>query len=268
LTPLFDNPNDCDKLTAEVNSITDSQMEDKKMGTSLFGNGVTEEQVRAIPTPAPTSTHYPIAHGDFIDQTEMGISRAGLTVNRKEFCMANNGSQLFGVMMCDGDSESTQLALGIRHSHNKSLSGSIGCGNNVFVCDNLIFSAEVIIRRKHTRFMARDLPGMIDGMFDKLPGMVESQDEQIERFKAAKLNSLQAAFIMVSTIKRGVFPGSKLGAVLDQWEKPNHDAFLPRTAWSLLNSYTQVNKTRSAPMQFESSGLFQLFTDRLDALSL
>ena len=182
--------------------------------------------------------------------------------------MANNGSQLFGVMMCDGDSESTQLALGIRHSHNKSLSGSIGCGNNVFVCDNLIFSAEVVIRRKHTRFMARDLPGMIDGMFDKFPGMVKSQDEQIERFKAAKLNSLQAAFIMVSTIKRGVFPGSKLGAVLDQWEKPNHDAFLPRTAWSLLNSYTQVNKTRSAPMQFESSGLFQLFTDRLDALSL
>jgi hypothetical protein len=29
----------------------------------------------------------------------------------------------------------------------------------VFVCDNLAFSGEIKIARKHTRFIVRDLPG-------------------------------------------------------------------------------------------------------------
>jgi hypothetical protein len=32
--------------------------------------------------------------------------------------------------------------------------------------------------------------------------------------------------------------------VLDEWREPSHEAFLPRTAWSLHNAFTEVAKPR------------------------
>ena len=236
------------------------------MAATLCGIETTEEQVRAVATPPATFSHYPIPHGDFIQQVRAGANRAGLVPNREKFSLACVGNQLFGVMTCDSDTNDQQICLGLRHSHNKSIAGGLCAGVNIFVCDNLIFSGEVVIRRKHTRNMVQDLPYMIDSLFKQLPSYINRQTDQIDRFKLAKINNIQASYLMISAMKRGAFPASKLPLVLEQWERPNYDAFQPRTAWSLLNAFTQVNKLRSASMQFQSADLFRLFSDRLNVL--
>ena len=53
------------------------------------------------------------------------------------------------------------LVIGLRNSHDKSFPASIALGSGVFVCDNLAFSAEVTIARRHTRFIERDLPRVV-----------------------------------------------------------------------------------------------------------
>ena len=41
-------------------------------------------------------------------------------------------------------------------------------GSRVLICSNLAFSAEVVLSRKHTRFIGRDLPRLIGEMLGRL----------------------------------------------------------------------------------------------------
>jgi hypothetical protein len=49
--------------------------------------------------------------------------------------------------------------------------------------------------------------------------------------------------------------------VIAAWEKPKYLAFQPRTAWSLFNAFTEVQKSRSPRVQMDSglrlSGVFR-----------
>jgi len=47
--------------------------------------------------------------------------------------------------------------VGLRNSHDKTYPAGLVAGSKVFVCDNLCFSGEVRLSRKHTRHAVRDL---------------------------------------------------------------------------------------------------------------
>lgn len=63
---------------------------------------------------------------------------------------------------------SYQYVLGLRNSNNKRFAAGMVIGIAPFVCDNLAFSGEVKLARKHTVFIKRDLPMMIDEKLDRL----------------------------------------------------------------------------------------------------
>jgi hypothetical protein len=41
--------------------------------------------------------------------------------------------------------------------------------------------------------------------------------------------------------------------VIDAWEDPKHEEFHPRTAWSLFNAFTEVQKGSGPQAQMEGS---------------
>jgi len=63
---------------------------------------------------------------------------------------------------------SYQYVLGLRNSNNKRFAAGMVIGIAPFVCDNLAFSGEVKLARKHTVHIKRDLPMMIDEKLDRL----------------------------------------------------------------------------------------------------
>ena len=64
--------------------------------------------------------------------------------------------------------QSYQYVLGLRNSNNKRFAAGMVIGIAPFVCDNLAFSGEVKLARKHTVYIKRDLPMMIDEKLDRL----------------------------------------------------------------------------------------------------
>jgi hypothetical protein len=55
-----------------------------------------------------------------------------------------------------------------------------------------------------------------------------------------------------------------LPKVIEAWEEPKHEEFAPRTAWSLFNAFTEVQKGGSPRFQMEGSlRLTQLFRTQL-----
>jgi len=58
--------------------------------------------------------------------------------------------------------------------------------------------------------------------------------------------------------RASVLPASRLPKVIEAWEEPAHAEFLPRTAWSLFNAFTEVQK--GAPPRAQMEGSLRLST--------
>ena len=71
--------------------------------------------------------------------------------------------------------------------------------------------------------------------------------------KVRELMAPAAHHLMVEAIRGGVLPASRLPKVIEAWEKPAHVEFTPRTAWLLLNAFTEVQKSASPRFQVEGS---------------
>ena len=124
----------------------------------------------------------------------------------------------------------------------------------VFLCDNLAFSGEAKVSRKHTVNVFRDLPDMIYRMLSQVRVLQERTVAEIAAMKACALESRDADHLMVEAIRSNTLPASLLPKVLERWEKPVQPEFFGgRNAWLLFNAFTEVLKSRSPRQQMEDS---------------
>jgi hypothetical protein len=221
-------------------------------GRNLFlhagSYAATLDEVSAIPTPDPTETHYPIPHRRLIDLVRENIGELGLQIKREEYGLWRDGNRMFGVLeLGNGDGKRDySLVAGVRNSHDKSFPGAFAVGSRVFVCDNLAFSGEIVIARKHTRFIDRDLPQLVLRAVGKLPGMRDKQDRRIEFYKETELDNSEAHDLMIRSMRNRIVAAARLPDVARYWHTPSHDEFKPRNVWSLFNCFTEAMKQSSA----------------------
>jgi hypothetical protein len=83
--------------------------------------------------------------------------------------------------------------------------------------------------------------------------MRERMDEEIAAMKTRELPQAHAHHLMVEAIRARVLPASRLPKVIEAWEEPPHPEFAPRTAWSLFNAFTEVQKANAPQAQMEGS---------------
>ncbi len=215
----------------------------------------TKADIAAVPVPDPTGSYHPVPYGRFIEEVELHIPRFGLAVRSSQFALAREGGQMFGVLTCSNGTPDRDyaLAIGVRNSYDRSLAVGLTFGSRVFCCDNLAFSGEVTMHRKHTVNVFRDLPDLIYRMLTQVSSMRERTDGEIATMKVRELSPAQAHHLMVEAVKAIILPASRLPKVIEAWEEPKHEEFAPRTAWSLFNAFTEVQKSASARSQMEET---------------
>ena len=136
------------------------------------------------------------------------------------------------------------MVVGLRNSHDRTFPAAIAVGCGVFVCDNLSFSGEVTLSRRHTRFVERDLPGVVARAIGQVGQLRHLQEERIAAYKATPLGNRAAHDLVVRALDARVLPVTWVPEVVEQWRQPNHREFLAdgRTAWTLFNAFTEVLK--------------------------
>jgi uncharacterized protein DUF932 len=215
----------------------------------------TRPDLDAVPVPEETESYVPVPYGRFVEEVVLHVPRFDLRIERTEYALARDGNQLFGVLTCTNGHLSTDvaLAIGLRSSYDRSLALGLVAGSRVFACDNLAFSGEVAMHRKHTANVFRDLPDLIYRMLGKVKAMETRQAEEIGAMKGRELPAPEADHLILEALRAAVVPASNLPKVLDAWERPKHPEFAPRTAWSLYNAFTEVVKSRSPRAQIEDT---------------
>jgi hypothetical protein len=121
---------------------------------------VDRETIERANTPAGTRTWVPVPHHRVLEEVERAMAGGGLRVVNEAHALWGIGQRYFGLLeVCNGHPHGdNSLVIGVRNSHDQTFPASIALGSTVFVFDNLSFSGEVTIARRHTRFIERDLP--------------------------------------------------------------------------------------------------------------
>ena len=208
------------------------------------GCAATLDQIDAVPTPDPTDTHFPIPHGKLIRQVRGQLLDAGIRIEEEAYGLSHEGARVFGVLTLEAEHlptiQGSQLALGIRNSHDKSFVAGLALGNRVFCCDNLSFLGTRTLARKHTRFAERDLPALIARILGSLGEWAGRQAELIETYAGTMLTDEQAHDLMIQTVRAGVIAPSRLAHVIEAWHRDERPE--PRHLWTLFNNYTEALK--------------------------
>ena len=206
---------------------------------------VERDTVESISTPQPTATWTPIPHMELITRVESTLAATNLTIVSSAHSLTHDGARYFGLMEIQSESGSDDYCwvLGLRNSHDKTFPAGITAGAQVFVCDNLSFSGEVKLARKHTRFIIRDLPQLVGRAIGKLMEKWHDQDRRISVYKEKRLNHTTAHDLIIRATDVGVCSNRLVPAVLSEWRRPRHEEFQKRNVWSLFNAFTESLKT-------------------------
>jgi hypothetical protein len=189
------------------------------------------EQVAAALTPARTATWVPIAHGTLLEQVQGCLTGHGLHVVSEAHGLTRDGQRYFGLLQVANGTNADDfgLVVGVRNSHDKSFPASLVLGASVFVCDNLSFSGEVKLARKHTAFIERDLPQLVDRAIGLLGGLRRTQEQRFAAYRQHELSDGQAHDLLIQALDAQVLPVTKLPDVLAEWRRPRHLEF--RDGW-------------------------------------
>lgn len=206
---------------------------------------VTKGDLEVIPAPPPTDTWYPVRHLDVLDGVEETLGNAGFEIRKYQLSVSHAKQRFFGVLdiatpLADGVS----LSIGVRNSNDKTFPIGFCVGNRTFVCDNLAFSAEIVISKRHTRFGSDRFREGIAAAVGQLHDYRTLEAQRIEQLQATVLPDQAAESLVLRAWEQGLIGTRLLRPLLDEWRKPTYEDFTDRTAWSMLSAFTHIAKDR------------------------
>jgi len=223
----------------------------KQLYLHCGGVEATYEEIKAIKTPKPMGPrHHPIDHTLLIDTTKQALEDIDCAISSESYGISNEGSEMFGLFHIEHDNPNGTYdqVVGLRDSHSQLFGAGLCAGAGVFVCDNLAFSAEIKVSRKHTRYIERDLKELLAHAASQLADKWLNQQIRYDAYFDKTLTNEEAHDIIIrAAIDHKALPNAQIQHVVNEWREPEHDVFQERTAWSLFNAFTSVAKR--APTQ-------------------
>jgi hypothetical protein len=173
------------------------------------------------------------------------LAQSGLHVVTESHGLTHDGSRYFGLLQVANGTNPDDfgLVVGLRNSHDKSFPAALVLGASVFVCDNLSFSGEVKLARKHTAHIERDLPQLVDRAVGMLGNLRQTQEQRFLTYRQHELTDSEAHDFVIKALDARVVPVTKIPEILTEWREPKYPEFREgRTAWRLFNAFTEVLK--------------------------
>lgn len=209
-------------------------------------SAVERGQLALVNTPPRTSTWVPIPHDRFLSGIVGELEANHMTIVGESHGLTHDGSRYFGLLqVVNGqNADDFGMVIGARNSHDKSFPAGLVVGASVFVCDNLSFSGEIKLARKHTSNINRDLPQLIHRAMGQLTDQRGKQDLRFASYKQTEFSDGQAHDLIIRAVDALVCPITRVPDVLKEWREPRHQEFRAdgKTAWRLFNAFSECLK--------------------------
>jgi len=200
-------------------------------------NAVSYDDLRSVPLPQATDTHVPVAHHEIVELVRYTLGFYQHEIVEEHHAITEDGMRYFGAMTLRSPYGNYSDIVGLRNSNDRTFPIGIAFGSRVFVCDNLAFIGEHVIRRKHTVRAKRELPGLITEIVAPLKDQRIRQNEKLLTYQGTPLSDSQADHAIMNLYRQDVIGVQAIGHVLKAYSDPPHD-WGEKTAWRLFNATT------------------------------
>lgn len=214
----------------------------KNMSLIIAKNKVSTEQLATSFTPEGTDSFQPISHSSLVSYTRDAIERAGLSIVDEEHSLARAGQRYFGGFALTGadiTGSDRQIVLGLRNAHDKSFAASVCVGNRMMVCENLCFSSDVKLARRHTTNILTDLPRVLADAVGRVVSHWNDMGNRIEAYQQTEISRDRAADLLIDLVDSKAFPAREIYNAVQEFRNPRHEEFKGGTLWTLYNSITE-----------------------------
>ena len=212
------------------------------------GRAVDFNELQNVPLPEETETYTPVAFSDLVTnaKTIADDLLKDYQYIDSQYALAAKDQRMFAVLKyAHKDTDDMSVALGIRSSHDKSMSNGYCFGSSITVCDNLIFAGDFVIMRKHTKNVFDSLRDQLiktvynfqsDGKFQNI---INDKNQMIE----TDMNNKKAYEFLGYLFGNKVLKARQLTTALNCWNRPPYEEFKGKNMWSLYNACTEALKS-------------------------
>ena len=218
-------------------------------------NKVSYDQLKEVEKPEPMgSRHFPIDHHELVDIAKRELEHSGFDIVQEEHGLAEKGMNCFSgfaIRKSDFDNTDRELVFGLRNSHNQKFASSVAVGSSMLVCENLCFSSDITLSRKHTRNIFQDLPLVMAEAIGSIQKTWDNEGKRIETYKNTEADEVE---VINKLLKAGLIKPTKIEKFLDLVQNGGVDvdgtkgAFHEHrgTLWNIFNAVTESYKDLTA----------------------
>ena len=222
-------------------------------------------QLAGLITPPPMgSRHFPYSFEEFVETIHHGLDQAGIEVIGEEYVTSHENMRLFGALeleipAMEGEfiaagedglkARDHRIVLGLRGSHDQSITRGLAIGSQVMICSNLCFSGNLgNIATKQTTNIGARLPGLIRNAVDCIPAEVEHNVLRFDRYRNTPLPKHHGDAALIEIHRRGGLSGSQISRAVKEWDNPSHSEHAEQdySIWRLFNACTEAVKPSGA----------------------
>ena len=208
------------------------------------GKYVGRDEIANVPTPEGTDSWHPVPHMDVIDAVTEVVKARNWQILDEQYGLAREGQRMFGVMRINNSSSREwSRCIGIRNSHDQSLSVGLAAGISVMCCSNLAFGGAMVLKRRHTSRI--ELNDLVVTAVEELELEFLNLETVSEDMKLHEVSADEARAAIVRAAEVGAVNSCDIVPIFREFQKPRHEEFAEPTRWSLLNAFTEHAKKYS-----------------------
>lgn len=229
----------------------------------------TREEAFSIIIPETTVSYQPLSNRELVLIINKVARIHNITLSDEQLGMDLKGQRFFGVYTVEGFDffgGKIKLTLGFCNSYNKSMSGRMCMGAEVIVCSNRCFYAftdsktgiNAMATHEHRKNIQLGLYQRIDAAFSSIDDFRRQQEIFYGHLVERPLSQEEAYHLIVKAAQADVLNKTRILTVAEEYDFQGrgpdteeeyerrlwHPDFKPRTAYSLFNAFTEVQKDR------------------------
>lgn len=237
-------------------------MEQSQLLAHCGSTKISREELKAVPTPAASSTHRPLPHHEIVGALAETLSFRQISIVRDEYAVSADGMKMFGVLDLETTFDGCRFSIGVRNSNDKSMRLALTVGYRVVVCDNMAFHGDFTpVLAKHTKHLS--LVDTLSIGVDRMQRNFEPMTKQVEAWKTARISDEAAKLVIYRAFIQGELdvPRHMARRIHDLYFNPSVEEFASRTIWSLSNAFTGAFKDLDGTAQFKATAKLGQFLE-------
>lgn len=223
------------------------------MGLSIINH---RNELDNVAIPSTTATYFPLPHREALEITEEEFKIAGLEIVKEKITLGQNGLVMAAEWHVEPENFEARTSHDVKvillNGNTRKHTMRVGFGANCVVCQNGMFVAEHSIKRKHTRFILRDLPERIASLIDASGNWYVDFMSFLDDLKDFEPRREYVNDMLVKSMEAGVIASSHIKKVLKIFNTPTFEEYGQDSLYTLHSGYTEVLRDAASPMEISN----------------